>query len=254
MSSAAADLAGAPDRIYLETQEATVRHLGELYTIVVGISLSSAIGDMFAQEGPSIERDLAAWALLAGFVVTLIPYYHGTLRHLDRYHRPPRPAPAHRGALLVDFGFIFLQGCLFFALAKHIAQPRDFGAILWVLLFSNVAWLVVTRLVFFREVSSVREAWRRMRESPLPDHRVPRHWLLNNLVFIGLLAVGLWGARPETGCADAVVAALVAPLCLFRTWRDYQTAWPFYFPEQPGQNPSAAVREATPPGWETPRA
>jgi Co/Zn/Cd efflux system component len=68
-----------------------------------------------------------------------------------------------------------------------------------------------------------------MRDSSSIEHR----WLLNNIAFIALLGVGLWGTGRGTGCADLVVASMVALVCLFRTWGDYKTAWAIYFPEQP---------------------
>ncbi len=60
MGAAATDPAGTPARLYQQTQETTVRHLGELYTIVVGLSLSSAIADMYALHQPTTDPDAAA--------------------------------------------------------------------------------------------------------------------------------------------------------------------------------------------------
>jgi hypothetical protein len=60
--------------------------------------------------------------------------------------------------------------------------------------------------------------------------------------------------------AALVVAGLVALLCLFRTWRDYQTAWDLSFPRQPtGDESDAAARDGSPEPmslreWEAQRA
>jgi hypothetical protein len=226
---------GSAMQTYRETLKSTVRHLGELYTIVVGLSLSAAIGDFFAyvtQQSSSVEVKLGALAVLVGFVATLIPFYHGTLRHLDRYHLGATPDPVHRGALLGDFIFTFVQGCLFFALAKHISRPWHFAEILWILLAVNGLW-VITRLVLFPTRKSFREELRHMLCQCPIEQRVPYLWLCNNLVFIVLLAVGLWGSRPGTGTPDSIVAGFVALVCLARTAGDYAAAWTFYFPEQP---------------------
>jgi hypothetical protein len=236
MVTATTEATSSKMQAYRETLKSTVRHLGELYTIVVGLSLTSAISDFFVyvtRQSSSVEVKLGALAVLVGFITTLIPFYHGTLRHLDRIHLGATPDPVHRGALLGDFIFTFVQGCLFFALAKHISRPWHFAEIFWILLAVNGLW-VVTRLVFFRTRNSLWEEVRHMLcKCPIDEQRVPYLWLFNNLGFIVLLGVGLWGSRPGTGTPDGVVVGLVALVCLARTACDYAATWPFYFPEQP---------------------
>src|SRR5215208_6828429 len=73
--------------------ESTVRYLQELYTIMVAVALPVAITRMFDERQESAPFRLEVLPLLVTFVATLIPFFHGTLRHLDDtyVHRLVRP-------------------------------------------------------------------------------------------------------------------------------------------------------------------
>ena len=64
--------------------------------------------------------------LSAALLVTLIPFYHGALRHLDEQYAGAGARQA-RGFVLVDFLVLFLESCVFLALAVSIARPEVFG-------------------------------------------------------------------------------------------------------------------------------
>ncbi len=123
----------------LAKQESSVRHLQLLYTIVAGLALSDAIGALFGEQAAD---DASAWQLLPlliAFVVTLIPFFHAALRHLDdAYLIDPTAHQVKRGALAADFLFLFFEGCLLFALAHRLEAERVFLGLFSVLLVVDI--------------------------------------------------------------------------------------------------------------------
>ena len=64
-------------------QDNSVKNLEHLYTTVVAVALSLAIYQLIDTTGGKIQFRLElVWCFLT-FLVTLIPFYHGALRHLD---------------------------------------------------------------------------------------------------------------------------------------------------------------------------
>src|SRR4051812_39846774 len=85
----------------------SIEHLESLYTVVAAVSVS-IVGERVTG---SINGQ--TWArivpLVLAFLVTLVPFYHGTLRHLDdTYRSSTGPMPGRR--LLWDYGFLFVEG------------------------------------------------------------------------------------------------------------------------------------------------
>ncbi len=62
--------------------ERSVSHLQQLYTVVVGLALTVAITNLIDQAAPVPIR-MAALPYFVSYLVTLVPFYHGALRHLD---------------------------------------------------------------------------------------------------------------------------------------------------------------------------
>jgi hypothetical protein len=165
------------------------------------------------------------------FVATLIPFFHGTLRHLDSVYIEQNVRPVRNGALLADFTLLFLQSCFFFALGVHIAHPDTFGWIFVGLLLLDALWAIATRLVFFPVTDNVIDELQIIFFGN--ETHAPITWAKNNLIFVALVAIFLKFAetmKPEL--QEGQLAIGIAVLGLIRTFSDYKKSWDFYFPEQ----------------------
>jgi hypothetical protein len=193
-----------------ESQRRSVEHLQELYSVVVAIALSLAI-DRAVRTAPSGAHMRAA-VLVVALLVTLIPFYHGALRHLDEQYGGEELRAAHEFSILVDFLLLFLESCVFLALAVSISRPTWFAWLFVALLVLDVTWAYLTTRYLGRS----------------SEQDTQRKWLvLNFLSCVGLVAVlGVLFA------ADLVSATTLSYLlcasAVARSAIDYKLAWKFY--------------------------
>ncbi len=71
-----------------------MEHLQELYTVVVAIALSLVVARLIPAPGGKVT--FQPFLLSAALLVTLIPFYHGALRHLDEQYAGSRCPPGSR--------------------------------------------------------------------------------------------------------------------------------------------------------------
>jgi hypothetical protein len=136
-----------PERL-AEGQGRSIEHLQGLYTVVAAVSVALA-GEDFAQTVRSDEWSRSL-PLIVAFLVTLVPFYHGTLLHLDKTYRATHPIPVSYGRLLFDFSFLFAEGCILILLAISITSPRAFAPAMSALLAVDVGWAFATSLERWR--------------------------------------------------------------------------------------------------------
>jgi hypothetical protein len=193
-----------------ESQKRSVEHLQGLYSVVVALALSLAADRLL----PGSDRVARArgFELAAALVVTLIPFYHGALRHLDDVYGPGSGSAAHSFSVLIDFLLLFVESCAFLALSVSIKQPWTFAWLFLALLALDVLWAYLTTTFL----------------AARPQQAAPTTWLKVNLGF-GLtllailvsLSVGGWGS-------PGVVAYVALLLATARTAVDYALSWKFY--------------------------
>lgn len=215
-------------RILARKQESSVRHLQALYSVVAGGALFKAVEALAADDGGIHFSHLP---LFLSFLLVVIPFYHGALRHLDdTYLDEESPTPPN-GALFADFVLLFIEGCILLLLAMSIQSVSRFPFVLLALLALDAFWAIVTHLVF----------------SALPRHRL----LTLKSLFLGgaanLRANLTWAVINM--CASAVlglylVAAALSGVLDHWMWTvpfvvvfnavrsavDYRKSWSFYFP------------------------
>lgn len=211
-------------------QESSVRHLQGLYTIVAGLALSDGITTLFGIDDRGWRNPLAVTLLLA-FMVTLVPFVHGALRHFDdTYLVPGGPLRIGRASLAVDFGFLFLQSVLLFMLAHQLDHVIGFAVLLGLLLLVDIAWVVAISGASpdgRRFGQELRTIVRRPRVSVLAQ----QHWARNNVRHLLLLVVFVATARWLFPDREVMQGAVVLTVALSRTVFDYLGSWEFYFPE-----------------------
>jgi hypothetical protein len=193
-------------------REGTVRNLQELYTVAVGVAVALAVDQLIGagQEPPIHWNHIPVFA---AFLATLIPFYHGAMRHLDDVYIQEGGRHVRSGALLADFLLLFLEACLFFIAARLISDARATAWALATLLALDAAWGTVVYLVF----ATRGRRWAEIR------------WVLVNSVAVPTLAIGLFLTAGMKEAEEAAVIVLLI-VAVIRTITDYWLSWDFYFP------------------------
>ena len=128
------------ERIHWAAQEDVSRRLMDLYAVGTGLALAIGVERMVRFTGDSDA--LICWEslpLFVALVATLIPCYHGALRHLYK-----RWIEAHDGmassSMMVDFVMLFLGVGVMLAMGYVLTQPFAFAVALMALLLLDCLW------------------------------------------------------------------------------------------------------------------
>jgi hypothetical protein len=220
----------APDSAELrELRKSSVDNLERLYTIVAGLSLTTAVSRLLVDgTGAPVQGALRlanmdfyfeSLPMFISLVVTLVPFYHGANRYLFSTYvfiaddKAPRPLTA-----LLDFLFFFSQALIFFAMSLVLRQPSWFFGLLILVLALDCLWLAS---VYFQ----YPETWKTV-----------SLWFWLNLGSSFIL--GLLLATPILP-NDGSRYWFATVVCIVRTIIDYGRGWAFYLPgfvrEQPGE-------------------
>lgn len=194
----------------------TVGHLQQLYTVVVGVALTIAITKLLDEHAAMPVR-LPVIPYFFAYLVTLVPFYHGALRHLDVTYFEGGAAKQQRGALMVDWGLLFLESCLLLGLALLLQTPKSFAFGICVLLGFDCAWAFVATLAFSPKHKARRAEWK---------------WALINLVALSALLVILLyiESLDNTKPVEMLRWAGTVLICVLRTICDYAWCWTYYYP------------------------
>jgi len=194
-------------------QASSVRNLASLYSVVIGLSLSIGMYNLVDASKSPIPIKVELVPFFGAYFATLLPFYHGALRHLDARYVESGAADPH--ALLGDFIVLFVESCVFFALALLLPSPSFFTCALITLLIVDAVWGFVARLIF-------------------TPAKPETHWALINIctavLLIILLAVmdGLPPRIPDQ--ANTALGYVVLAVAVLRTVVDYKVTSSFYFP------------------------
>jgi hypothetical protein len=193
-----------------ERQRRSVQHLQGLYTVVVALALALAAERLFPSSAEGLSP-LRRFVLASALLATLIPFYHGTLRHLDDVYGHGLGHAAHSFSVLVDFLLLFLESCVFLTLAVSINEAGVFAWLFFTLLALDVAWAYLTTT--YLVVQGERPG--------------PKTWLRVNfsfgLVFLAILLLFRVGWPPSDALPYVVLF-----VALTRTATDYAFSWKFY--------------------------
>jgi len=153
----------------------------------------------------------------ATLLITLIPFYHGALRHLDVTYVEEGGKQVRKFALLVDFSALFIESCLLLALAVLIVKPPFFAWGLVVLLAFDTIWALSAHLGFSQDVK------------PKPELR----WAIINLftvIILSIYLVILDFVPPLTYASDPKIWVGILGISILRSTIDYWLCWNFYYP------------------------
>jgi hypothetical protein len=197
-------------------RENAIRSLSNLYTVVIGVALSLSAVQLIEREGGVLALSLGEGLLFVALVLTLVPFYHGAMRHLDDAYLENSNAHIRDGALILDVLLLFLHGMVFVALALLLDTPNQFAWLFVALILVDVVW---GAFVYFGP-------------STQAEGGAEGKWALINFVFIIVCGAVLYlldiGFNPMV---DGTKLSLgISSACLLRTLADYYFCWAFYFP------------------------
>jgi hypothetical protein len=198
-------------------KENSIRNLINLYTVVMGVALSLGITNVIDPLRGLHSVTITSFMLFSAFLVTLVPFYHGALRHLDDVYIENENDHIRDLAFVLDFMLLLLHGIAFVILSLLIQVPNHFAWALIGLLLIDVIWGVFVHFASSTKDNYIAE-WK---------------WSVINLIFILLSAWYLIGN--DIFLEDIVephkLATPILIICLVRTLIDYAWAKEFYFPK-----------------------
>ena len=203
------------------SQERTVRHLQELYTVAVSVALGAGIVRLVGvgPQEPTIQWD--SLPMLVALLATLIPFYHGSMRHLDQVYVEEGGGNVRANALLMDFLLLFIETGVLFVIAGLLPKPWYAGWAIVILLVFDSLWGSAVHFAFSRPGRPIR---------PLTALR----WAVLNLAFAPAFAALLLLGRPSPaeGPLSLPIALGFMVVAVLRSALDYTISWTFYFPRE----------------------
>jgi hypothetical protein len=146
-------------------RERSVDSLQQIYAVIIALAIAQAIESLL--KDPASGAMLASYQILTGlpplvaFLATLIPFWHGMNRHLDRCYLEKKGAVKQFG-LLWDFTAFFVEGCLLFAAGWSLRSGIRSFEFLGALLVVDMGWGSVAHLIHFRGQKSHIAKWSRV--------------------------------------------------------------------------------------------
>lgn len=198
-------------------RENSVKSLMELYTVVIGVALSLSVAGVIDPNKGLESVTLSSTLLFVAFLATLIPFYHGALRHLDDAYIESTNSHIKSGALIIDFGLLFLHAMTFVVLALLMKKPGHF------------AWILVALLT----IDSIWGIFAHFASSSAMDFTTELKWSVINFLFIAatvsyLVVNEIYIAELQDSIKLSVPIAFI---CVVRTLWDYIWCRDFYFPK-----------------------
>src|ERR1035437_9224515 len=143
--------------------ERSVDSVARIYAIVIGLALAESVQTLIVKNQQG-NPDLSFAAVVTGvpafvwFVVTLVPFWHGMNRHLDRCYLEKTGVVA-QGALLFDFAVFFVEASLLFiagwALRSGLVTFYCLGAVLLI----DMVWGFISHQIHFPNQKSHVKRW-----------------------------------------------------------------------------------------------
>jgi hypothetical protein len=193
-----------------EIVERSVDSISTIYAIVIALALSQSIQTFITKDATggaelSIEKLLTGTPAFVAFLFTLVPFWHGMNRHLDRCYLEKSSAVV-QGALLFDFSVFFIESSLLFIAGWSLRSGLISFYCLGLVLLVDMIWGYISHQIHF----------------PGKKSHV-RRWAAINIGagFTAFLIVTFpWNQKPWGLMAVAILRTVV----------DYWLCWDFYFP------------------------
>ena len=123
----------------------SINALERVHAVLIGFAMTASV--RIALEswlrpagagGILSPPDWPTLALFGAFFFTVIPFFHGAVRHLDAVHLYARsPVQYH---LLADYVLLFVEALVFITMAESVDTPPQFIYTVWALLVIDIVW------------------------------------------------------------------------------------------------------------------
>jgi hypothetical protein len=198
-----------------DARENSVKQLSELYNVVAGAALALAITKIIDLNAPVLPIKSEPVLCFLSFLIIIIPFHQGAVRHLfATYVEGGASTRIQRGALAFDFLILFVEGCLFVALALLIEKPNLFTIVIIALLALDCVWGFLATIAFVGAQAQTAE----------------KKWSIINLAAAAILVLAYIFGPPLLQGWNIEMKIVVLLICLLRTITDYYWSWDFYYP------------------------
>jgi hypothetical protein len=215
----------------MDARQRTVGHLQELNTVVAGLALTLAITKLFEtksfDERAAVPSSFEVLPYFVAYVFTLVPIYHGAMRHLDVTYFEDKKANVRSGALMFDWALLFIESCFLLGLAYLMQKPTAFGWALCIFLGFDCLWAFIANLGFAPKLKQDRPEWK---------------WATINFVAVCILVLTLAVTRAVETKLDLTSFTWIPILvvCVARTIWDYAWCWSYYYPSSTSRQRESA--------------
>jgi hypothetical protein len=225
----------------LDESPAVMLGAGGIYGIVYGLGVTDALGG-FAEcvEDISVCLSLSTPDIigtfglslpyafrLVGFLVTIIPFIHGTvLMFSNRWYYNKDEDKYHFGVAFIYFIFAFIHAVLFFFVASNVLETSRFLLTLWVIMLLNVTWLC-----FQVKITS---------HMKIKNYFLPS-WILINFITVTFFTIFVLRGQNSID-ADLEVNLLILTVLASRSVIDYYVGWEGFYNRIPQKGPEEMAR------------
>jgi hypothetical protein len=188
----------------------SVDSIARIYAVVTALAISQTVQTFLKDSNGNAILSIAGLTpggpALVAFLSTLVPFWHGMNRHLDRCYLEKKETVV-RGALLFDFAVFFCEASLLFAAGLSLRSGLRSFYVLGLLLLVDMVWGFISHQIHFPGKKSYVVRWSSI-----------------NLAAGALAFFIVIFPFDQKAWALTVVAIL-------RSITDYALCWRFYFPD-----------------------
>lgn len=200
-----------------EARSNSVKQLCDLYRVVIAIAVGLAFHNIIDAKAEPIPVRTDYVATFLALIVTVIPFFHGAVRHLfATYVEAGGSTRIRNWAILIDYYLLFLEGGLFVALASTLGVTTSFLIIFALVLTVDCVWGLLASVGFAGSYSQKAEI----------------KWAAINFVTVIFLIL-LYIFAPvllRNGLSDSDIQILILLIAVVRTACDYVFNHRFYCP------------------------
>lgn len=185
-----------------------------IYAVIVALAIGKAVQATFIDTSTGLFKfDSSLFNYLPAFltfVFTIVPFYHGMNRYLDKCYIENNERHVE-GALLFDFLVFFFEASILFSFSTSIKSGLQSFLVLGLLLLVDVLWALVSHWIHYRKFKPSVIRWA----------------TINSIAIV----VGIFIYLNESSYAKENKPFLLFIVAVLRSAFDYGFLWRFYFPK-----------------------
>lgn len=204
----------------IEARFNSIKQLCDLYIVVISIAAGLAFRDIVDPGIRPIPIRIDRLVLFGAFMITVIPFFHGGVRHLyATYIEVGGSSRVKNWVVLIDYYLLFVGGGLFVALSSCLDNAHAFAVVLTGLLTLDIVWGILAQIGF----------------GGTQAQRTELSWAKINAVTVVVLLMFLLTERALLGArlGETDLRLFLLLLASVRTGVDYYWNHAFYCPPYP---------------------